>query len=390
MPCAQHPHAKTLTPFERRLAMVDAVFGGLGDAVEVSAIEQDLARRPDAKGYTLDLLRELQTRCPGERFQLLVGGDIGSELPGWHGADALRAEFAPIVVPRAGAGEASPIPAWASSDIRAAVAAGNDALVRDAIPEPARVLMQPAERSAWVVGRGRLGTAAARWLRRHGVAVRALGGRESLPGEGTPPDFVWVAVADAALPEVARRLAEALDSSVPVLHAAGALRAADALAPLAAAGHAVGTLHPMCAVNHGTTPRELDRCRFGLEVPDGFDPDRALPWVRIGLDLTGLDAYSRARYHAGCALAANHLAVLARTASRTCDPDPRTRMSAVLALMESSLRRLRVDGFPGGVTGPAVRGDVTTVARHKEVLDPDVAELYGALSEMLEQELRGR
>ncbi|MCB9752858.1 MAG: DUF2520 domain-containing protein [Myxococcales bacterium] len=213
------------------------------------------------------------------------------------------------------------------------------------------------------------------------------------------PRGIWALCRDPALPAVARGLAEGLARAqlldVPVLHGAGALVAsgASALGALAARGVAVGTLHPICSVR-----RELERSRlasacFGVE---GDGPARALALALLGeqprLELDGLDARGRVAYHAACALAANHVAVLfgaARDVLTRQGHDAEVVSRALHELLRSSLENLRALGIPRGVTGPVSRGDDAAVAAHLDALDDDAAALYRALSSRLASLLRG-
>ena len=113
------------------------------------------------------------------------------------------------------------------------------------------------------------------------------------------------------------------------------------------------------------------------------------PW----LDLQGQDAAQRARYHAACALASNHLAVLfeASRATLTGQGHPAEVVEPALAvLMRSALENLLALGVPRGVTGPVARGDMDAVARHVKALAGPAGELYALLSARLAEMLAGR
>ncbi|HEX2164276.1 MAG TPA: NAD(P)-binding domain-containing protein, partial [Thermoanaerobaculia bacterium] len=128
--------------------------------------------------------------------------------------------------------------------------------------------MPPAARSLsdlelCLAGSGRVGSSLARWAAAEGALPRAVAYHENpsaavalasdLGARAVPldeldsagADLLLVAVADPALAEVAARLAGRPQARV-VLHTSGS-RGAEALAPLAAAGCAVGALHPLKA-----------------------------------------------------------------------------------------------------------------------------------------------
>lgn len=57
------------------------------DRLEASRIELD---RP-GPSYTVDTLRALRERGPGDELHLLMGGDQAASLPGWHDAEGVLA-----------------------------------------------------------------------------------------------------------------------------------------------------------------------------------------------------------------------------------------------------------------------------------------------------------
>ncbi|MFY0531375.1 DUF2520 domain-containing protein [Nannocystis pusilla] len=126
---------------------------------------------------------------------------------------------------------------------------------------------------------------------------------------------------------------------------------------------------------------------FGLEG----DPEAravALRWLgpQRYLDLQGLGAEQRTRYHAACALAGNHLAVLGERATETMRslglPGP-IASEAIGELLRSALENLLALGVPHGVSGPAARGDLGALARHEAALEGAASALYRMLSGQL-------
>lgn len=255
-----------------------------------------------------------------------------------------------------------------------------------------------AGRVVWVVGRGHVASHAVPWLRGRGWSVVEVGAR-ALVGAAldpdtqhamqTPPEAIWVLAADPAIADVAKALVGlGLPTHVPVLHGAGALPARDALAELAGAGHPVGTLHPICSLRKERPwPSDLPRAGFGLE---GDAPAKAVALGWLGaqphLDLDGFDAGMRRAYHAACALAANHLAVLQEEAATVLveqGHESDTVRAVLVVLLESALANLVALGVPAGITGPVSRGDVQAVQGHLGALPEHAASLYRMLSDRL-------
>ena len=92
-------------PAADRVAMLRLALAGIpGFAVETCEVE-----RP-GPSYTVDTLRELGARRPGEAFILLVGADAARDLPRWREADEVlrRAKVAVLTRP----GHEAPTAPW--------------------------------------------------------------------------------------------------------------------------------------------------------------------------------------------------------------------------------------------------------------------------------------
>ncbi|MCY1062396.1 DUF2520 domain-containing protein [Nannocystis sp. SCPEA4] len=406
-PCWSHPFAKQMMPFADRLALTRLAMASQAETVEVSDVEARLAARRGGEGpsYSYDLLRAVAEEHPEFAVRLVVGSDIvvRGELARWHRAAEIAAEFSPIVVPRVGFADAEDcaLPEISSTAVRAWLAAGDDPKAQEALTMavPAAVLKRIRgghEGHVWLFGRGNVSTHAEPWLRERGwtAAVGSarglVDGTDQLPA-GTP-DAIWLLGQDGWLGPAAEALVRRGAPRVPVLHAAGSVVAREGLAAAAAAGHPVGTLHPICSLRRERPGSRLGSCVFGLEG----DPEAramALRWIgsQAHLDLQGLNAEQRTRYHAACALAGNHVAVLAERAAETMRslglPGP-TTTRALGELLRSALDNLLALGMPHGVSGPAARGDLAALKRHEAALEGEASALYRVLSAQLVELLR--
>ena len=89
VPNAQPPHRSDppLAPAEDRMRMVELAVedqpGLLASRVEVDR---------GNISYTIDTVRELARRFPGQRFELLLGSDAALKIRSWHEASGLLAE----------------------------------------------------------------------------------------------------------------------------------------------------------------------------------------------------------------------------------------------------------------------------------------------------------
>ncbi len=410
-PCWSHPFAKSMAPFDQRLAWTRAAMACHGDEVWVSDIEAELAaRRGEGPSYTIELLDELALRYPDHDVRLVIGTDIVArgELDRWHRIADLRRDYGPIVIPRTGYAAASEcaLPEVSSTAVRAWLAdpEAEGAAVGLQASVPAALLpllLDPPRGHIWLIGHGHVSTLADPWLRAQGWTTRTLGARALVAGEATlareegepEPDGLWILCGDPHLPQVARAVASGArvrGLRAPVLHGAGALlaRSEAALGALASAGHPVGTLHPICSLRRELVPRSrLGSASFGVE---GDAAAVAIARRMVGeqpiIDLQGLGERGRRAYHGACALAANHLGVLYGEACAVLEAHgcPRSAArDAMASLLRSSLTNLLGLGIPAGVTGPVSRGDTAAIQGHLEALEGPAGELYRVLSRRL-------
>lgn len=98
MPNAHPPHRQEpLAGPEARMRMVElAVAGRRGLIASRLEIERGGA------SYTIDTLRELAQRFPGQGFTLLIGADAAQHIQGWHQARTLLGEASFVIFNRPG------------------------------------------------------------------------------------------------------------------------------------------------------------------------------------------------------------------------------------------------------------------------------------------------
>jgi predicted short-subunit dehydrogenase-like oxidoreductase (DUF2520 family) len=251
------------------------------------------------------------------------------------------------------------------------------------------MIMTPmADAGLVVVGRGKLGRTLARAL-----AAELVPGREA--AERLPPvlarhagALVFLAVPDGIVAPLAAELAAlALPGGPSFAHLSGAL-GLEALAPLAAAGLAVGSLHPLQPFPSERPPSAFAGTWFAVDASDGALLARLVATVeRLGGTARRVRDSERALYHAAAALAANCLVGLAAESSALLGELGWTEedaLRALLPLMRGALDGLAERGLPDALAGPIRRGDAETVRRHLDALgalaDPLPDRVYRALS----------
>ncbi len=223
------------------------------------------------------------------------------------------------------------------------------------------------------------------------TARRLRSGRRyaTLAALGDASDLLLICVPDAAIAGVASRLVAAapLGGKV-VLHTSGAL-GIDPLRPLAAAGAAVGTLHPLMAFPPAARSAPPAPGTW-FAVGGGRRAAAAAGRVVRALDGVAFSVpeRSRAAYHLAASMIANQTTALAAIGveilRRRSALRPALLRHAFAALLRSVAERIEREGPVRGLTGPAARGDLPTLRRHLDLLASERAvarEVYTLLSE---------
>lgn len=223
-----------------------------------------------------------------------------------------------------------------------------------------------------IVGPGRAGRSFADALQRCGWTLAGVLGRhDDVHLAARDVDLLLLAVPDDAIATVSA-LIDPVDTTV-VCHVAGSRTLRD-LAP-----HTnIGSLHPLMSLPDATTGSERlrDGCWFALAGPALLST--------VVHDLGGhhfeIAENDRSLYHATAAIAANHLVALCgqveRLAAQTGVPP-----EAFHQLLHTSLSNATQTSARAALTGPASRGDWTTVQSHVDALPVAEHSVYLALAQ---------
>lgn len=96
IPTYDSPHKETkLIPFEDRAEMCRRAFGHI-EGAEISDIEVQLG----GKSFTINTVRELKSRYPGDQFFLLIGGDMLFSFDQWYKYESILKETKVCAVAR--------------------------------------------------------------------------------------------------------------------------------------------------------------------------------------------------------------------------------------------------------------------------------------------------
>lgn len=242
---------------------------------------------------------------------------------------------------------------------------------------------RPGRLGVGVVGAGRVGAVLGSALRAAGHAVVGASGISEDSKEriatllaGVPhldvpeiverSELVLLTVPDDELAGVVSGIA-ATGGWQPgqlVAHTAGA-HGIEILAPALAAGAIPLAIHP--AMTFTGTSLDLSRlvgCSFAVTAPNVVLPIAQALVVEMGGEPVIVAEADRPRYHAALAHGANHLVTLATQAMRTLESigieEPGKVLGPLLnAALDGTLR-----GGEQALTGPVMRGDVSTVQTH--------------------------
>ncbi len=101
IPTFESPHKATkLLPFETRAEMCRLAFESISDKCEVTV--SDIERQMGGVSYTINTIRELSKRLPGEQLFLLIGGDMLFSFREWYKYENILKESKVCAVARGG------------------------------------------------------------------------------------------------------------------------------------------------------------------------------------------------------------------------------------------------------------------------------------------------
>lgn len=284
-------------------------------------------------------------------------------------------------------------------------------------PLPPRVCAGPGRLRVAVIGAGKVGCSLGRYLG-ESAAVDVVGfcsrdeshAREAVEFAGgavfvSPVEaahaanLLLVTTPDTTIADVwdeLARTAHAGEVSLRdklVVHCSGAL-SSSVFAGARELGAHVCSTHPLYAVSSRFDCwRELGRASFTLEGDDwAVDLMAGLLRAR-GNQVSRIAAGAKTRYHAAAVMASNLVVGLFDMAAGElvrCGFD-RTEAEAALApLFLGNAEHITADGIEASLTGPAVRGDHTTIDAHLACLDGRDRQAYQLLTEQLVDIVRRR
>jgi predicted short-subunit dehydrogenase-like oxidoreductase (DUF2520 family) len=190
------------------------------------------------------------------------------------------------------------------------------------------------------------------------TVLDAYGRRDALAGAATGVDVLVIATPDAEVAQVAASVVPV--AGTVVLHLSGSL-GLDALGPHARRA----SLHPLVPLPNPEVGAA--RLRSGVTFAVAGDPvARDLADALGGEAVVVADA-DRPNYHAAATIAANHLVALLGQVERVA-ATAGLPLGAFAGLIHAAADDALALGPHDALTGPAIRGDWTTIDRHRAVL----------------------
>jgi len=264
------------------------------------------------------------------------------------------------------------------------------------------------------VGAGKVGTSLARLWYEAGYVIKAVYSRTPAKADDLAVrigattagsadevvqscDLTLLTVTDDAIEVVANSIQIINLDGRAIIHTSGA-HDASPLGRLAARGAITGSLHPAFAfAGADTAVQLLHDVVFALEADD----ERLRSWLEgmvaaLGGQVLVVPPGQKTAYHAALVFASNYTVTLYAIAEgllRGLGADRATAARALNPLLAGTVANLRERGVPDALTGPLVRGDLSTVAAHIEALtsiDAQVAVLYRQLAQHSLPMLRAR
>ncbi|STX49945.1 Uncharacterized conserved protein [Legionella busanensis] len=239
-----------------------------------------------------------------------------------------------------------------------------------------------------LIGAGRLGKNLALSLVSSGqISLRAILNKkfssaeqtQSLVNQGKPlisimdlpsADITFITTPDDDIALIALELAQKkiVRPGSTVVHCSGVL-SSEVLKPLQEQGCYIASFHPLKAFRADVVDQNcFKNCDCAIEGDEQAIVILSTLFKPLGANLVTVDASKKILYHAAAVLAANHLVTLAAQAIELFVAAGIAEQEAkpiITRLMQTSLTNIQcAPSLTAALTGPLVRGDINTIAKH--------------------------
>lgn len=192
-------------------------------------------------------------------------------------------------------------------------------------------------------------------------------------------DVLVIAVPDRRIAEVAKKV-RPVDTTC-VLHLSGS-QGLEVLAPHVRRA----SMHPLIPLPNPEVGAA--RLAAGVTFAVAGDPLAGELATSIGGRIVTVRDENRAAYHAAACIAANHVVALMGQVERVAS-EIGLDLDVFLGLARAALADVEALGPSAALTGPAARGDLATLARHRAALAPDELAGYDACAALARRVAEG-
>jgi predicted short-subunit dehydrogenase-like oxidoreductase (DUF2520 family) len=224
---------------------------------------------------------------------------------------------------------------------------------------------------------------------------KASGGKESISSTDPLPhakevDILFITTPDRVIGDVAKDTVErgGIREGQLVVHMSGSLTS-DVLSPVRGVGAYAASLHPLQSfADYIQAQKNIPGSIFCLEG----DPETKSALKEIITVLKGKEVEvpkeEKPLYHAGAVVASNYLVSLIWAALMMYEIiglDNESAITALMPLIEGTLKNIRALGAPRALTGPIARGDVETIKDHLEAIGkkaPHLMDFYRVMGDL--------
>jgi predicted short-subunit dehydrogenase-like oxidoreductase (DUF2520 family) len=185
-------------------------------------------------------------------------------------------------------------------------------------------------------------------------------------------DVLIISVPDRRIADVARKVRPV--ETTAVLHLSGS-QGLEVLAPHLRRG----SMHPLVPMPNPEVGAA--RLAAGVTFAVAGDPVAGELAASMGGRIVSVRDEDRAAYHAAACIASNHVVALMAQVERVAS-EIGLDLDVFLGLARAALADVEALGPSAALTGPAARGDLATLARHRAALAPDERAGYDAGAEL--------
>ena len=253
------------------------------------------------------------------------------------------------------------------------------------------------------IGAGRVGCTLGKYFGEHGVEVSGYYSRTAKSAQFASEftktvcfkmledivnssEIIFITVNDNAVEQVWEALKELPVQGKIICHCSGVLSSSvfSGIDQMKAFGYSI---HPIYAINSKTTSyKEIGKAHFTIEgSTERLSQVRSL-LEQCGNPVTVISPEDKSKYHAACVISSNLVVALAQIGERLlreCGFSKEEAKKALMPLFYDNCKAVVEKGTVEALTGPVSRGDVETLQKHLEVLDPKDRLWYLLLSREL-------